>query len=154
MSRRLLIIYFCFIAVEINCQVIHTDSSDTNNTKPDKVIYQDLDSVTVSNKSFSTRHAENTLLFPEDLFLLRLHSPYGNTITFYNDQSTLSTLSLTSSVEYRLSENNKELYNYFNSVYLQSKPTKLQEILGVVDFSGAVLLAGYHVWKYYIKKNK
>lgn len=148
------VLCFCLITAELNSQVINQDSSATSKNKPDTPVYHNQDTITNINPGSNDLLKVNNFLLSEDLFLLKRQLPYANTIGNYNDESPFTTLSLTSSIEYQLHGTNKELAGYLNYIYLQSKPTKLQEILGVVNIAGAAALAGYHIWKYYIKKDK
>jgi len=152
MNRLLLVIYFCLIAEGLNCQVLPADSSGTGQIKPDNTIYRNRDTVTEFNIMHSDLIKENKLFTPEDIFFLRLHFPFNDTTSFNNDELSLPALSLTSPIEYTFSENKKEFLNYLNNIYLQSKPTEFQNIMGYFNFSGAFMLAGYRIWKDYIRK--
>lgn len=154
MNLKIAVIFcFCLFAAELNCQVINNDSSGSTEIRRDKQIYRNQDSTT-SKPGLNDRLNVNNLLIPDELFLLKLRSTFGESIQDYSNENRSSALPLTLSMEYQLSGSQKDLTNYLNSTYLLSKPTKLQQILGIVDFSGAVLLTGYHIWKYYIKKEK
>ncbi len=151
MNRLLLVIYFCLFVVNLNSQVLHTDSSEVRQTKPDNIFLKPE-----TNNMFNMMPGQLTkeygLLIPEDLFQLRMHNSFNNTFSSYTPELPLSPLFLTSSLEGTLSRNKNELFTYFHNIYLQSRPTNLQKIFSAVNFSGAFLLAGYYLWEHNIKK--
>ncbi len=55
---------------------------------------------------------------------------------------------------YLINLNNKEFLKQISYNFQQSKPTALQQFLGMVNVAGAAALAGYHVYKYYVKEKK
>jgi hypothetical protein len=132
--------------------VLPADSSGLKQYDHTIINHQGQDTVIRYNLIYSDLIKQNNLAIPVDIFQLRLHYLYNGGVNSIGSEESLSPLLLSSSVEYSFSDNKKELLSYLNNMYLQSRPTKLQEILGTIDFSGAVLLAGYHIWKYYIKK--
>jgi hypothetical protein len=154
MSSKIILICFCLIAAELYCQVLPADLSTADQTKPDTPVYQNHDTVAIKNLDTNDLLRVNNLSIPDDLFLMRLKFPADKSISYYNDDYTFTTLSLTSSIEYQLKGTNRQLADYLSSVYLQTRPSKLQEILGIVNISGAAALAGYQIWKTYIKKKK
>jgi len=48
--------------------------------------------------------------------------------------------------------NKNNMHTYLNNMYKSSRPNTLQKIFNEVNFSGAFLFGGYHIWKYYISK--
>jgi hypothetical protein len=154
MNFKMFVFCFCLVAAELNCQVVNQDSLVATRNKPDTPVYNNQDTSTILRPWPNNMHKVNDFSLSDDLFLLNLHFPYRETNLYSNYQSPVTKYSLTSSIEYQLPGTNKELAGYLNYVYMQSKPSKLQEILGVVNISGAAALAGYHIWKYYIKKDK
>jgi len=152
MNRISFIIYFCLIAEGLNCQVLPSETSDTIQIKPGNIINRKQDTVTKFNIMPNDLVKGTKLLAPEAIFLLRRHFQFIDTASFNDDKLSLSALSLTSPVEYSFSGNKKELLDYLNNIYLQSKPTEFQNIMGDLNFSGALFLAGYRIWKDYIRK--
>ena len=154
MNFKMFVFCFCLIITPLNSQVIHQDSSVTSQPKHDTSVNHNQDTSTKLKTAPNDLLKVNVFSISDDLFLLKLHFPYRETSLYYNYESPFTKFSLTSSIEYQLLGTNKQLADYLNYVYLHSKPTKLQEILGVVNISGAAALAGYHIWKYSIKKDK
>lgn len=152
MNRILCILIFCLFSTLLNCQALQADSSKIKQYDQESTNHQGQDTIIIYNLILNDLMKQNNLVVPEDISQLRLHYLYNGGLNSISSEASLSPLLLSSSVEYSFSDNKKELLSYLNNMYLQSRPTKLQEILGAIDFSGAVLLAGYHIWKYYIKK--
>ena len=151
MNRLLFAICFCLFAANLNSQTLNTDSSKTQQIKTNN--YK-LNAET--NNRFNIKPDESfkrgELLIPDDLFLLKQENALGNSNIFYSSDLHESTLLLTSSIEYRMQENKKEFMTYLNSIYLQSRPTTMQKIFSTVNFSAGAALAGYYIWKNYLKK--
>ncbi|MGE5497343.1 MAG: hypothetical protein ACM3Q2_04705 [Syntrophothermus sp.] len=107
----------------------------------------------------STFDLQINTLNPDDLFFLRENSFSLNlnipvSINAGNGNS-YNSLYFSQPLSFNAFQENKArmsgtLYN----IYSQNKPGKMQQILGMVQLSGAAVLAGYHIYKYYIKEKK
>ncbi len=51
-------------------------------------------------------------------------------------------------------QNKQDFLQQINKNFQQSKPTTWQKILGMVNTGAVAAMAGYHVYKYYIKEKK
>jgi len=147
MNRLLSIIFLCLLSGEINCQVIR--AADSANIGQIKFIDSDL-SGSSENAKFNAVTGDiiegrgNIIL--DNVFYSAPEFLYRD-----DDKVLLSSLAFPRT-ENNLFENTRAIQNNFHNIYLWSKPTALQKIFYNVNMSGAFLLAGYHIWKYYIKK--
>jgi hypothetical protein len=154
MNKILFIIYLCLIAAELNCQVLKTDSSFTRQNKlnNDNINYTDT-SGNFEKVSVILNEANNFII-PEDLFLLKLQFLSRDSLFEYSGQLSISPVPLTLASENTLLGNKQDFGDYFNNIYLQSRPTMLQNIMGDMNFAGGAGLAAYTLWKDYVKKRK
>ncbi len=142
------IISLCgLLACETNCQVMH--AADTTNIGQVKFIDNNVISANESEKfnipTGGIVDGKGSLIL-DNIFYSSPEFLYRE-----DDKVLLSSLAF-SQTENNLFENTKAIQNNFHNIYLWSKPTALQKIFYNVNMSGAFLLAGYHIWKYYIKK--
>jgi hypothetical protein len=153
MHHLLIIACICLFAAELNCQGMKTDTSNTRDNKINNNYPFDADTNTNNFSMMPEEFShENNLINPGDLFLLTRHFSLSEASNLYYEELSLSPLSLSTQDQNTFPGNKKEFSNYFQNIYLQSKLTTLQQILGSVDFSAALLLGGYRIWKDYIKK--
>jgi len=145
---KLFFILLCIFTTELSCQVITPDSSKTKN---DSVNFNNTDVNPNLNFTPGGNYRINRFSTLNHLYLFSNDS-LSNELSFsyYNEQLPHANIYQASR---NLYNNTKEMKNYFRNFYLQSKPSAFQKVLGAVDFSGAIILAGYHVWKTYIKKS-
>ncbi|MCX6152156.1 MAG: hypothetical protein NTX22_16640 [Ignavibacteriales bacterium] len=102
---------------------------------------------------------EKKLIIPVQSFKL-----FTNTFSFqsnllgFNENYTTSNsfipLSMAGDKNYLISLNRDDLLQQLTLNYQQSRPTTFQQIMGMVQVGAAVALAGYHLYKYEIKKEK
>ena len=74
--------------------------------------------------------------------------------TGFSSSNTFVPLGFTSNAEYLIYLNKSELMQGLNKRYQLSKPGTFQQILGMFQVGAAAALAGYHIYKYEIKKEK
>ena len=147
---KLFFILLCIFTTELNSQVLAPDST---RTKKDSVNNNFYNSNVNPNLNFTPEgnYRINRFSTLNHLYLLSNDSLFNKlSYSYYNEQLPRANIYRASR---NLYNNTKEMKNYFRNFYLQSKPSAFQKVLGAVDFSGAIILAGYHVWKTYIKKS-
>jgi len=152
MKRILFIIYFCLLTAALNCQVLDKDTSKVKLNKPDDNNLNTGDTTTYYKVTQINTIEENKLLIPDDILLLKYQFPYSDFSYYYSNVSNVPPLSLTLPLGNTLSGDKKDFADYFNSMYQESRPTMLQSILGDMDFAGGAALAGYCIWKDYLRK--
>ncbi len=152
MIRYLIVICVCLFSIELNSQTLRNDSTSIQKIKLNENNL--IDTVSIIKNNFNKVESFNNklLVMPDELFLLRRPDEIGNSIPYNTFNVIESPSFLTSSIEYRMWENKKEFNSYLNNIYLDSRPTTMQKILGTVNFSAGAALAGYYIWKNYIKK--
>ncbi len=144
---KLLFIVILFTS-ELYCQVLSSDSTKAKKDSANYFLYNsDLNFIPGNDFQINKINTLNNLYF------LIQDSLFDN-VSYFNYQNEPLPLGNTYSANQNLYNNTLEMKNYFRNFYLQSRPSTFQKIMYDVDFSGAVILAGYHVWKYYIKKPK
>ena len=146
--NKLVFLILCFFTAELNCQIINSDSTKI---KKDSTYYffynSDLNFIPGNNFQINKINTLN------NLYLLTQDSLFNN-VSYFNYKNEPLPLGNIYSANENLYNNTMEMKNYFRNFYLKSRPSTFQKIMYDVDFSGAIILAGYHVWKYYIKKPK
>jgi|GEM_PF-2463541 hypothetical protein len=152
MNRILFILYFCLFAAALYCQVLNKDTSAAGREKSDNKSFASGDTTANYKIMHFNSIEENKLLIPDDLFLLKYQFPYTDSAYYYSNKSTVPPLSLTLPQGNILSGDKKDFADYFNNIYWESRPTMLQTILGNMDFAGGAALAGYRIWKDYLRK--
>ncbi|MGA7720921.1 MAG: hypothetical protein WCA84_07070 [Ignavibacteriaceae bacterium] len=152
MNRIFFVVYFCLFAAALNCQVLNKDTSAAGQIKPDNINLIAGDTTANYKITHFNLIEENKLLIPDDLFLLKYPFPYTDSAYYYSNKSTVPPLSLTLPPGNTLSGDRKDFADYFNNIYWESRPTMLQTILGNMDFAGGAALAGYRLWKDYLRK--
>lgn len=165
--RLILWLVFTFIVVIcVNAQIMPPDSSSKDS----------LNKNSLSNEqSWNTLSSDTSAVGQEDILDLQMHSigggeenlllPPGNPFLFkldqryatpslYDQNLLRNNLFLSSSYNSTniLNNDKKQMFGSFYRLYEQSKPTTMQKVLGVMNLSGAAFLAGYHIYKFYIKK--
>ncbi len=72
----------------------------------------------------------------------------------FDYSKTLYAGSLNQDMLYIANQNKQDFLQQINKNFQQSKPTTWQKILGMVNTGAVAAMAGYHVYKYYIKEKK
>jgi hypothetical protein len=85
-------------------------------------------------------------------FMFRWNNISGDINNSFSN--TFIPLGFVSSKEYIIQLNKKEFLQQISQNYRLNKPGLFQEILGMVQVGAAAALAGYHIYKYEIKKEK
>ncbi|MGE5683373.1 MAG: hypothetical protein ACM34K_21130 [Bacillota bacterium] len=148
MKLFLSILFICFISYKANCQ--QNDSSYHST----EILEKNNSSGNSSENLFLLRlnsfELNQMSYFPDNSLPLNLNLPVNN----LNDQTIFyHNLYLSSAAENNLlNYNRNKMMSSFYGFYEQTRPTKMQKVLGMVQISGAAFLAGYHIYKYYIKK--
>jgi hypothetical protein len=134
---------------QLACQVLNIEhqhiktSLSTNNddsTRTEK---------SVDNEFFVP--LESFKVFTDPLFIPLSNFEIKNNL---NSSDTFIPLGFTSNAEYFVYLNKTELLQSLNNKYRLSKPGTFQQILGMLQVGAAAALAGYHIYKYEIKKEK
>jgi hypothetical protein len=138
---------FLFITVRIFSQGVTDSIKELNKINPKE------------NTSSEQTLAKNKLLIPIEsfkIFIDPFRIPFNNIYlrSGYNYSNTYIPLEFTADTDYLISLNNKEFLQQISSNYQISKPGTFQKILGMVQVGAAAALAGYHIYKYEIKKEK
>jgi len=72
----------------------------------------------------------------------------------FDYSKTLYAGSFNQDLLYIANQNKQDFLQQINKNFQQSKPTTWQKILGMVNTGAVAAMAGYHVYKYYIKEKK
>jgi hypothetical protein len=142
-----------FVALIFTGQLICQESKiEYQNIKPFQNDFID-DSIHTKNPT------NNELFIPLESFKVftdPLFIPLSNFDIKENlsNSDTFIPLGFTSDAEYLVYLNKSELLQSLNKKYQLSKPGTFQQILGMLQVSAAAALAGYHIYKYEIKKEK
>ena len=137
-----------FSLVIINAQSVTTDSSETNEKIYSKYEYNPLFPGIQIPENFSLKIDAKYLQFqndPTDFFMLTMMADPKAQL----DSATLR------KIEFKeLSKNlNSSMLMMYNIKHGKD-PTLLRQILGTAMTAAAAGLAGYHVYKYYVKKEQ
>jgi hypothetical protein len=87
----------------------------------------------------------NPLMFKMNSYAIDMNNTYSNSFI---------PLGFVTSKDYIIQLNKKEFFQQIYANYQLSKPGLFQEILGMVQMGAVAALAGYHIYKYEIKKEK
>ncbi|MDP4189942.1 MAG: hypothetical protein Q8858_00175 [Bacteroidota bacterium] len=170
--RLILWLVFTFIVASCaNAQIVPSDSMSKDSLSKDALNKNSLS----NEKSWKALSSDTSAVDQENILDLQIHSidegeenlslPPGNPFLFKLDQryaapslydQNLLRNNLFLSSGYNtaniLNNNKKQMFGSFYRLYEQSKPTTMQKVLGMMNLSGAAFLAGYHIYKFYIKK--
>jgi len=116
-------------------------------------------SKTVTEQIRSDTSVEKDINIPIESFKLFIESYYSrnNDLQFstnFDFSKTLYAGSFNQDKLYLISLNNQEFLKQLSINFKQSQPTTWQKILGMVNTGAVAAMAGYHVYKYYVKEKK
>jgi hypothetical protein len=160
--RQILWLVFTVVVVSCaNAQNLPSDSlskDSSSNEQSCNALSSDTSAISQENFLDLQLHSigkseENLFIPPGNPFLLKLDQ-YNAAPSLYDQNFLRNNLFLSSGYNATdfLNNNKKQMFGSFYRLYEQSKPTTMQKVLGMVNLSGVAFLAGYHIYKFYIKK--
>lgn len=148
---RLLFFGFLLLAGVSVCSAQNQNDSHKNR-KINGTISAEKSEIPDFDLRINTLNPDDLFFLRENSFSLNLNLPVSiNTVNSnsYNSLYFAQPLSFNT-----FQENKARMSGSLYNIYSQNKPGKMQQILGMVQLSGAAVLAGYHIYKYYIKEKK
>lgn len=146
MRLFIIIIFICITSFDASCQQEYSPDSSSANIESDP---ENMSILRMNTFGSGNLYTPQNNSFPFSLNLIVSPSDL-------NDKSILyHSLYLTSGIQGDILDYNKnKMFSSFYSFYEQSRPTTMQKVFGMMQLSGAAILAGYHIYKYSIKKKE
>jgi hypothetical protein len=138
----LILLLFLFFCPFLYSQKEQTDSLNSN---------RDL-SISDSSYERQVNIPIESLKFFVDPYQLRNYDLQFS--TDFNFSKTLGGGSFNQDMLYIANQNKQDFLLQISRNFQQSKPTTWQKILGMVNTGAVAAMAGYHVYKYYVKEKK